>query len=234
VLCQQNSKTVSFVYHRKSAALYFMATASNTSGDKKCDTCKPKKTVGITSCCGCHRCFCGKHFIEHRDQLSENLNTVVNQHDEILQDLKIRIDHSSKGQAGNDDARNLFQKINEWENRTINACCDVADKARASVKQLFDKTKENNSFTKRLSSLANELEEQQESVSFVERDLDRWRKKLDELKNDINRPIEFPTNVIITTQDIDWEESIKISQLPSSNKIIKHYVIVFGEKGVGL
>jgi len=210
-----------------------MATTSKELNDQMCHTCTPKKTAAITSCRGCHHHFCRKHFNEHRDQLSEYLNNTVDQHDEILQDLKTRIDHFSKDQLNKDDAQNLLRQIDQWEERTINACHHAADKVRASVKQLFDKTEENYFLTKRLSSVARELEEQQQSENFVERDLDRWMKQLEELKNDINQPIKFPTDIIIETQDIDWEESIKICQLENSNKNVEHYVLIMGERGVG-
>jgi DNA repair exonuclease SbcCD ATPase subunit len=211
-----------------------MATASNQFDDKKCYTCQPKKVAAITSCCGCHRHFCCKHFIEHRDQLSKNLNNIVNQHDEILQDLKSKTNHSSKNQLDSNDVQNLFRQIDDWEIETINACHLAANKARDSIKQLLNTADENDSLIERLSSIAKELEEQQQSVNFVEHDLERWIEQLEELKIDVNRSIEFPNNIIIITQAIDWEESIKISQLSISDKMTKHYVLVVGEKGVGL
>jgi hypothetical protein len=210
-----------------------MATALNECDDKMCHTCAPKKTVAITSCHGCHRHFCRKHFNEHRDQLSKYLNKTVDLRDEILQNLKTRIDHSSKDQSNNDGARKLLRQIDEWEKKTRAACRHAADKARVSVKQLFDKTEENNSFTERLSFVAKELAEQQQSENFVEHDLDRWMKQLEELKNDINRPLKFPTDIFIETRDISWEESIKICQRQNSNKNVEQYVLVLGEKGVG-
>jgi chromosome segregation ATPase len=205
-----------------------MAAVSTESDDKMCSTCKPKKTVAITSCHGCDHHFCRKHFNEHRDQLSKYLNNHVDLHDEIRQDLKTRIDRSSDDQLNNDDTKKLLRQIDEWVERTMDACLRVA------VKELFDKIKDNDSLTQRLSSVAKELEEQQQSENFVEHDLDRWMKQLKELKDDISRPIQFPTDIIIETQDIDWEESIKICQEPSSNNNAEHYVLVLGEKGAGL
>jgi hypothetical protein len=122
-----------------------------------CYTCAPKTTAAITSCHGCHHHFCRKHFTEHRDQLSKYLNNNIDLHDEILQDLKTRIDHSSKDQLNNDNAKKLLRRIDKWEERTINACHYAATEARASIKNLFDKTEENNSLTERLSSVAKEL-----------------------------------------------------------------------------
>jgi transcriptional regulator with GAF, ATPase, and Fis domain len=211
-----------------------MTTASKDSDDNICDRCAPKKTVAITLCHGCDHHFCRKHFNEHRDQLSKYFNNLVDLHDQIRQDLQTRIDHSLKDQLDNNDAKRLLQQIDEWVERTINTCLHVADEARASVKQLFDKTKDNDSLTHRLSTVSREFEEQQKSENFVERDLDRWMKQLKKLKEDIHRPIEFPTDIIIKTRNIDWKETIKICQQSNSNKNIEHYVLVSGETGVGL
>jgi ATP-dependent Lon protease len=211
-----------------------MATASKESNDKMCYTCAPKTTVAITSCQGCHHHFCCKHFTEHRDQLSKYLNNNIDLHDEILQDLKTRIDHSSKDQLNNDNAKKLLRRIDKWEERTINACRRAATEVRASVKQLFDQSKENDSLTERLSSMAKELGERQQSENFVEHDLDRWMKQLEDLRNDINQRIIFPADIILETRGIDWEETIKICQLPNLNKNVKHYVMIMGEKGVGM
>src|SRR5437764_1105147 len=116
-----------------------MSTASKEFDDKMCYTCAPKKMLAITSCHGCQHHFCRKHFNEHRDHLSKYLNNNIDLHDEILQDLKTRIDRSLKDQLNNDGARELLRQIDEWEERTVNACRHAADKARASIKQLFDK-----------------------------------------------------------------------------------------------
>ena len=212
-----------------------MATAAPESDDKICDTCAPKKTLAITSCHGCNRHFCRKHFNEHRDELTRNLNNHIGLHDEILQDLRTRIDRSSNDRLDdNDHARSLLQRIDEWEARTIDSCHHVAIEARASVRELFDQTKENDFLTQQLSSIARELEEQQQAENFTEHDLDRWMTQLKELKNVINQPMKRLTNTTIETRDIDWEESIKICQSPNANQNTKHYVLVLGKKGMGL
>lgn len=211
-----------------------MASSTKDYDDKTCCLCAPKKTLAITSCHGCYHHFCNKHFNEHRNQLSKNLNTIVDRHDEILQDLKIRIDHSIRDQIDNEEAQHLLRQVKEWEDRTINACRHVADEARVSVKQSFDQTRVNNSLSERLLFVAKELEEQQHTENFVERDLDRWMKLLEELRTDIHRPIRYPITLAIETQDIDWKSTMRISQLSNSNTNVEHYVLVAGEKGAGL
>ena len=120
-----------------------MATASKESGNKICDTCTPKKTIAITSCHGCNRDFCRQHFNTHRDQLSKCLQDHIHLHNEIAQDLRARIDFSLHHQLNNDKARELLRQIDQWEKRTIDECRQIAAEARNSVKELFDKTKEN-------------------------------------------------------------------------------------------
>lgn len=210
-----------------------MATASTEFGSKMCHTCAPKQTIGITSCHGCQCHFCRKHFNEHRDQLSESLSTIVDLHDQILQDLKTRINHTSKEQLNNDEMSKLLRQIDEWEDATINACHRAADEVHVSVKQLFDTTVENNSLTEQLPFVAKELEEQQQIENFVERDLERWKKQLEELKNDIDRPIKFPADITIERRNIDWKKRIKINQATNTNTSVEHYVLVVGEEGVG-
>lgn len=206
-----------------------MATASKESDDKICNTCIPKITVAITSCHGCDRHFCRQHFNTHRDQLSKSLNDHIHLHNEIAQDLKTRID-----QLNHQDAKRLLRDIDQWERRTIDGCRQAATEARNFVKESFDKTKENDAFLQRLTSIAGELEEQQRVENFIERDLERWMKQLKQLQKDINQTIKSPINAIIEKRKIDWKEMIQISLLSDAKQTVKHYVLVLGEKGAGL
>jgi hypothetical protein len=210
-----------------------MSTTTRTSDEKLCCLCTPKRTLAITSCHGCRHHFCNKHFSEHRNQLSKNLNIIIHKHDEILQDLKIRIDQSIREQFDNEDAQNLFREINQWEDRTITACRHAAEEVRTAVKQAFDQSRTNGALSERLLFVAKELEEQQHTENFVERDLDRWFKLLEELKQDINRPIKYPTSLAVETRDIDWKTSLRLSQLENCNTNVEYYVLVAGEKGAG-
>ncbi|UJR26650.1 hypothetical protein I4U23_007967 [Adineta vaga] len=210
-----------------------MANDARNSDEKLCCLCAPKRTLAITSCHGCYHHFCNKHFVEHRNQLSKNLNLIIDKHDEILQDLNTRIDTSIREQFENEDAQNLFRQINEWEDRTIIACRHIADEARMSIKQSFDQSRFNNTLSERLLYVAKELEEQQHTENFVERDLDRWIKLLACLKDDINQPIKYPTSMTIETHEIDWKTTIRISHLANSNTNVEYYVLVAGEKGAG-
>lgn len=211
-----------------------MATAWKESDSRICDTCTPKRTVAITSCHGCNQHFCRQHFNTHRDQLSKCLNNHINLHNEIAQDLKTRINRSLHDQLNNDEARRLLHQIDQWETRTIDECRQVATKARNSLRELFDKTKENDAFSQRLLTIANELEEQQRVENFIESDLDRWMRQLKELQKSINQPIEFLHGINIEIQDVDLSESIHICPPSNPEQTIKHYVLVAGEKGVGL
>ncbi|CAF1609599.1 unnamed protein product [Adineta ricciae] len=210
-----------------------MAASPMNSDDKLCCLCTPKRTLAITSCHGCYHHFCNKHFIEHRNQLSKSLNLTIDKHDEILQDLNTRIDTAIREQFENEDAQSLFRQINEWEDRTIVACRHIADEARMSIKQAFDQSRSNHALSERLLYVAKELEEQQHTENFVERDLDRWLKLLEDLKHDINQPIKYPTTITIDTHEIDWKATMRVSHLPNVNDNVEYYVLVAGEKGAG-
>ena len=81
--------------------------------------------------------------------------------------------------------------------------------------------------------VAKELEEQQHAENFVERDLHRWLRLLEQLKEDINQPIKYPASLAVETREIEWKTSIRISQLEPGNINNEYYVLVAGEKGAG-
>lgn len=211
-----------------------MATGSSKIKDKMCEICAPKQVIAITLCHGCQSHFCRKHFNEHRDKLSICLNGVIDLHDQILQDLRTRIDRTESEQPNNTDTTKVLQQVGEWEKTTTDTCHRVAKNIRETVKKLFDKTEENNTLMERLSSVAKELEEQQIVENFVEYDLDEWKRQLEILRNDINRPITPSANITIESQEIDWEKSIMISQGTKLNTGIEHYVLIIGDKGAGM
>lgn len=206
-----------------------MATASKKSDEKICDSCTSKRTIAITSCHGCNRHFCQQHFKTHRDQLSKSLNDHSHLRNEIAQDLKTR-----SAQLNPNDVKRLLREIGQWEERTIDECRQIATERRNFVTKSFDTSQEHDVFLQRLASIAGELEEQQRVENFIERDIERWMKQLKDLQKDINQTIKSPTNAMIETKKIDWKTMISIS-LPSDSKhIVKHYVLVSGEKGVGM
>ncbi len=181
-----------------------------------CTMCSPKPVAAVTSCKGCSKDLCRKHFNEHRDTLSKDLYNVFDLHDGLLQELQIKMDSASKP-SDNDNARAVFKEIDEWERTTIERVSQAANEARADVPRLFNGKVEYDQLKQKVVTLTEELKEQQESENFVETDIDHWIRQIEQLKTDLNRPSEDETNFpVLQIQNIDWSAIIKFSS--PSNK----------------
>jgi excinuclease UvrABC nuclease subunit len=117
-----------------------MMATSMTSATRRemCVMCSPKQVVAITSCKGCLKDLCRKHFNEHRDTLSTDLHNVFDRHDNVLQELQLKINRESKS-SDNNHARAILEQIDQWEKTTIKRVSQAANEARADVERLFDR-----------------------------------------------------------------------------------------------
>ena len=105
-------------------------------GKKVCGLCQ--KTSGILTCDGCQQAFCGKHVIEHRQQLAFQLENIMQEHDCIQHDINLNMNSHAP-----------LQQIDEWEKEAIRKIHEVANKVRAnwqnicesSSKQLCDRSR---------------------------------------------------------------------------------------------
>jgi hypothetical protein len=189
-----------------------MATPRSSASRKQmCAMCSPKQVAAITSCKGCLADLCRRHFNEHRDILSKNLHNVFDLHDDLLEELRLKMDPISKP-SDNDNARAILKQIDEWEMTTFARVSQEADKARAHVEHVFNRKMEFDQLKQKIGKITEELKEQQEeSDSFVETDIEHWIDQLERLRIDLNRPSKFETNPpVLQIQNIDWNTIIKI------------------------
>jgi alpha-L-arabinofuranosidase len=189
-----------------------MATSwSSAKRREMCVMCSPKQFVAITSCKGCLKDLCRNHFNEHRDKLSTDLHKVFDRHDNILQELQLKIHRESKP-SDNNHARAILQQIDQWEKITIKRVSQAANEARQDVERLFDRKAEHDQLKQKVAKMTEALKQQQESESFVETDIDHWMKQLEQLKIDLNRPSTVETNPpLLQIQTIDSNAIINIS-----------------------
>jgi hypothetical protein len=186
-----------------------MATAMTSKSI--CSMCSPKQVFAIASCKGCLKDLCRKHFNEHRDELSKDLDKVFGCHDHFLQELQIEIDRTSKP-LDNDNARVILKQVDEWERNTIERVSQAANEVRANVERLFSRKTEYNQLKLQMDKITNELKEQQQSESFVETDIDHWMKQMKQLKIDLTLPSTVTPNLpVLQIQNIDWDATIKIA-----------------------
>ena len=184
--------------------------------------CVPKQVSAITSCKGCLKDLCRKHFNEHRDKLSKDLLNVFDHHDSFLQELQIKIDRASTAWK-TDNARAILKQVDEWEMKTIERISKAASEARRNVERLFSRKADYDQLKQQIGKITNDLKEKQESESFVETDIDYWMKKLKQFKIDLNRSSATETNPpVLQIQTVDWNAIIKITSSSTQHEKSVH------------
>jgi len=188
-----------------------MSASANTK--KQCVTCN--KSGGILTCDGCQQVFCGKHVIQHRQELGVQLDGIMQEHDLLHQEIeRISMDHSS------------LQKIDQWEKESIAKIHLTAEIARKNLQKTLDQSKER--FSKICRNTAIDLRSSREADDYSENDLIRWTEQIKTLKLEITSPslvkiIEAKTPVIhlikIEDNETNNNVSVNIKQplLPTSS-----------------
>jgi len=143
------------------------------SGQKQCVTCS--KSGGILTCNGCEQAFCGKHVIEHRQELANQLDGIMQEHD-LLQQEFVR----------SSDEQFLLQEINKWEKESITKIQVAAEAVRADLQEMIEKSKKQ--LSKACHDIAVNLRSSREADDFSEIDLSRWVQQLKELKLETKSP----------------------------------------------
>jgi hypothetical protein len=148
-----------------------MASSNIKQSCVKCD-----KGGGIAICSGCQQQFCVKHFIEHRQELAIQMDQIGQQHDLFRRDLAKEIpDHP------------LLARIDTWEQESITKIQVTAEVARADLQQLLDHTK--NELKISVDKITSEFQSSQELDDYTEIDIEKWMKKLKELRTILETPI---------------------------------------------
>jgi hypothetical protein len=180
---------------------------------KQCANGNGCKQMAAALCEGCSQALCTKHFIDHRRFLGEEMNVIISEHDQLQ--------HAINQQTTNLDSHSLMKKINEWEKESIAKIQQKAKELRQEFHQFT--TDHFSEITKQLRYLSEKLTEGREYDSFVETDLQDWKKSLDKLKENVVSP---------STLVINRHDEISLVQDVSLNLITMHDIFerVFGSK----
>ncbi|CAF0764680.1 unnamed protein product [Adineta ricciae] len=138
---------------------------------KQCVTCN--KSGGVLTCDGCQRSFCGKHVIEHRQELAGQLDNIMQEHDLLQQEF---LQPSSKKDS-------LLKKIDKWEKDSVEKIQVAAETARKALEEMLQQAKQE--FTTKFPIIVETLRASREADDFSEHDLDRWRQQLKELTTEM-------------------------------------------------
>jgi hypothetical protein len=141
---------------------------------KQCVTCN--KSGGVLICDGCQKIFCGKHVIEHRQELGAQLDGIMQEHDLLQQEL---------GQLPLTEHSTLKQ-IDKWEKESMVKIQAAAATARMNLRQSLEQSKER--LSKTCCDMAETLRASREADDYSEHDLAGWAKQLEKLKLEIKLP----------------------------------------------
>ena len=166
----------------------------------QCITCS--SNTDVTTCNGCQQIFCGKHTLEHRQKLSQQLESITLEQSVLQRDFERSFkDH------------NLFLKIDQWEKETIGKVQTAAENARKQLRHLIEKSRE--PLVKTCRDLAMTLRSSLEASDYSENELNRWMKQLKQLKAQIAVPVqaiivenEWSVINLITVKDINTMKNI--------------------------
>jgi chromosome segregation ATPase len=150
-----------------------MATGASKT---HCVTCG--KENATLKCTGCLKDFCFNHLVEHRQQLSKQLDDLENKRNLFRQTLTEQTNQPEK--------YSLIQQINQWEKDSIKQIQQTADQARDLL--LKHTTEHLGKIEVKLTKLTEELKEIREENDFNEIDVNQLKEKLKQLEEQLNKP----------------------------------------------
>lgn len=137
-----------------------------------CSKCS--KNRGHILCGGCNEWMCMKHFNEHRQQLTGDMENLFQQHDQFFETLTkdLVCDHP------------LLLSINQWESKSIEQIKRMADDVRIEIRDHLNRAKTQMQNT--LHRVSEQLKESRETEDFTEVELKKWKNALQELRQELD------------------------------------------------
>jgi len=172
---------------------------AKVTGRNRCVTCGKEKAT--LRCGGCLQEFCFNHSIDHRQELSKQLDEVEVNRDLFRQTLTEQTTDSRK--------HALIEQINDWERDSIKKIQQTAEEERQKLlKYTIEHVKQTEVD---LNKLTDELRQSREENDFYETDLRQWNEELTRLTKELAKPSHInlrknPTP-LINTISIDFTSS---------------------------
>ena len=160
--------------------------ASTTLTKRICNRCG---LGGTFQCSGCQSLFCFDCLKNHRENVSTELNNIVDENKK----LRIIYGHREKWSE-----RPVFSQISTWERESINKIKQVAIATRDELRRLVEER--NVRMDTLLIGLSLQLQEAHRENSFVETALGRMKEQLEKTKEELKMP--FDVQIIPDQQSI--------------------------------
>lgn len=134
------------------------------------------------TCLGCRDLlYCARHYREHRDDLSNQLQMLTDKCNQIREDIQTR--------AENPQVHTLMKTIEEWETRSIAKIRQMAEATRTEL--LRNNNKDISQVKVKLENLCIKLLQNPDDYGFVDTDIENWTDELERLKSMLNKTFDF-------------------------------------------
>ena len=176
---------------------------SSISSPNLCIKCS--KGRAQTICSGCQQGLCLKHFREHRQELTHEMEGVSQQHIALHQDFV----------SPNNNQHPLSIRINNWEQRSIERIRQVANEVRQNLEEHLNTNKRK--LQRSLDELTTDLRSSRDNEDYTEIELQRWLNQLKELRQQLFQP----STIEINQDGDDFLEKISLIKLESKEETRK-------------
>ncbi len=166
---------------------------------KSCSKCE--KGRGTFHCVGCDAYFCRRCYERHRQEMANQLEGFIGQHNELRQQI------NKETEEKNFDSPLLIE-IEDWQRKTIEKVKKVAEQAKQQIVKLLNskKTEIKSEFEK----FSEELIQLKESEDFLEYDLERLKQTVDQLNQKLRKLSKQPEIELCKekSHQIEWDTLI--------------------------
>lgn len=160
----------------------------------KCD-----KGNGIMMCHGCQQSFCIKHILSHREDLSLQMDKLGQEHDLLYRDLS----------QDDNNTHPLLAQINKWEIESIAKIQITAETARIILRKNIAQNR--SEIKMEMNKITEDLRLSRESIDYTEIELEKWSRKLQELRQSFDKNLDF--DII---EDEDLISSVRLIKIRES------------------
>ena len=168
-----------------------------------CPNCD--KQEGIVPCLGCKKVFCLKHFQNHRQNLSVELENVVSRRNMLQEDY-----FTTVAETFDPTKLGAWNTIDEWEQGIKEQARRIADEARQQLDLYFKQSCAQ--IEKKLNKITETIQQKMERENFMEEDIEKLTNQLDQIEDDI-RNNKYHPRVEISSHPIDWKASMQVKLL---------------------
>ncbi|CAF3388355.1 unnamed protein product [Rotaria socialis] len=176
------------------------------SGTTKQPCVNCNKGGGVATCGGCQQWFCAKHFNEHRQELSTQLDDIGQEHDLLQRDL-----------VPENTTHSLLSYVNNWEKKSIAKIQIAAEEARRDLEEYLAHSRQRLKLY--LDEVTKEIKAVRESDDYTEAELTKWMDQM----NKIRKMLEKPSNIRIIDNNVTQSaiHLIEIVYTEMTDRIVK-------------